>query len=175
MVPRSTSFSYSHCLVNKKIAPYKSYIHIYGDFGESYISWRVPGLTLVLLEHSGIFVSCLYSLRPEFQPLCGQIIHKDHVPCLDSVISNMVAEEAPLHSLFTLASTLTFKSEIVLAVTPWLLLPEALTATPPPDSIVPSARGLAILTVFAATPDLAITTRKWITLCASVSIFIQSY
>ena len=59
VVPESTNFSYSHCLLNKKIIPYRSSTLIRRDFGESYSNWRVPGLTLVLLEHSETIVSCL--------------------------------------------------------------------------------------------------------------------
>jgi len=60
------------------------------------------------------------ALRPEFQPLCGQIIHRDYVPSLHSDVSDLVAEEPRLHSLFTLASTPTSESESVLAVAPWI-------------------------------------------------------
>ena len=57
------------------------------------------------------------ALRPELQPLCCQIIYKNLVPSLDSAISDLVAEDTRLHSLSTLASTLTSESETVLAVT----------------------------------------------------------
>jgi len=33
----------------------------------------------------------LIALRPEFQLLCGQIIHRDLVPSLDSAIFDLVA------------------------------------------------------------------------------------
>jgi len=59
------------------------------------------------------------ALRPELQPLCCQIIYKNLVPSLDSAISDLVAEDTRLHSLSTLASTLTSESETVLAVTSW--------------------------------------------------------
>jgi len=38
----------------------------------------------------------LKDLRPEFQPLCGQIIHKDPIPSLDSAISDLI-EKTRLH------------------------------------------------------------------------------
>ena len=50
----------------------------------------------------------LIALRQKFQPLYGQIIHRDHVPSLDSTISNLVVEENHLHSLSFLSFTLTF-------------------------------------------------------------------
>ena len=59
------------------------------------------------------------AFHPEFQPLCGQIIHRDPVHSLYCAISDLVIEETRLHSLFSLASTLTSESETVLAVTPW--------------------------------------------------------
>ena len=31
----------------------------------------------------------LMALRPEFQPLCGRIIHRDPIPSLDSAISDL--------------------------------------------------------------------------------------
>ena len=60
----------------------------------------------------------LMALRPQFQPLCGQIIYRDSVLSLDFAVSDLVAEETRLHSLFTLASTPTSGSESVLAVEP---------------------------------------------------------
>jgi len=59
------------------------------------------------------------AFRPEFQPLCGEIIHRDPVPSLDSAISDLLAKETHLHSLSYLASTSTSGSETVLAVAPW--------------------------------------------------------
>ena len=59
------------------------------------------------------------ALHPEFQPLYGQIIYRHPVPNLDSTIFDLVVEEeAHLHSLSTLASTPTSRSESVLAVVP---------------------------------------------------------
>jgi len=60
----------------------------------------------------------LMAIRSEFQLLCGQIIHRDHIPSLDSAISDLVTEETLLHSLSTLTSTSTSESESVLAVAP---------------------------------------------------------
>ena len=116
----------------------------------------------------------LMALRLEFQP-CGQIIHRDHVPSLNSAISNLISEETRLHSLSSLASIPTSESETVDAVALGLLLQEALATPPPQDCIIPSAGGLVILTVFVATPHLAITAIRQVTLSTSVSIFIQSY
>jgi len=53
------------------------------------------------------------ALRLEFQPLWGQIIHRDPVLSLDSTISNLVIEETHFHSLSTIASTSSSESEIV--------------------------------------------------------------
>ena len=57
-----------------------------------------------LRDHRQLFMF-LIALHPEFQPLCGQIIHKDPVPSLDSAISDLVVEETRLHSLSIFAST----------------------------------------------------------------------
>jgi len=119
VVSGSTSFSYSHCLLNRKMTPYGIFTLICGDFGENYNNWRVPSLALMLPQHSVSLVSCSYSLWLFTQPLCSQIIHRDHVPNLDFAISDLVAEEIRLHSLSTLASTPTCESETVLAVIPW--------------------------------------------------------
>ena len=61
----------------------------------------------------------LVALYLEFQPLYGQIIYRDHVPSLDSIVYDLVAEETRLHLFSTLASTPTSESEIVLAIAPW--------------------------------------------------------
>ena len=59
------------------------------------------------------------TFRPKFQPLCGQIIHRDHVTSLDSAIFDLVAEKTRLHSFSTFPSTPTSGSESVLEVAPW--------------------------------------------------------
>ena len=71
-----------------------------------------------LRGHHQLFMF-LMALRLEFQPLCGQIIHRDHVPSLDSAIFDLVAEKTRLHSFSTFPSTPTSGSESVLEVAPW--------------------------------------------------------
>ena len=116
------------------------------------------------------------ALRPEFQPLCGQIIHRDPFPSLDSA-SDLVAEETCLHSLSFLASASNHphpEVRVYLQLHLDLLQEAFAVVPPPPNSIVPYVRRMSILTVFAASSDLAITTRRQVTLSASISI-IQSY
>ena len=49
----------------------------------------------------------LMALRSEYQPIYGQIIHKNPIPSLGSAVSDLIAEEIRLHSLSTLTFTLT--------------------------------------------------------------------
>ena len=77
-----------------------------------------PSVSRALRDCRQLFMF-LMSLRPEFQPLCGQIIHRDPIPSLDSTVYDLVTEETRLHSLSTIASTPTSGSESVLAVAPW--------------------------------------------------------
>ena len=51
-----------------------------------------------LRDHRQLFMF-LMALCPEFQPLCGQIIHGDPVPNLNSAVSDLVTEDKRLHSL----------------------------------------------------------------------------
>ena len=117
----------------------------------------------------------MFFMALRLDSLSGQIIHRDPVLSLDSIISDLVVEETRLHSLSVLSSASTSKMRLYLQLHLGLLLQETLiAAAPPPDSIVPSVRGRVILAVFDATPDLAITARRQVKLSANVSV-IQGY
>ena len=54
----------------------------------------------------------LMALRSEFSTLVGQLIHRDPIPLLDSIVSDLISEE----SLHSIASPNTVPSESVLVV-----------------------------------------------------------